>query len=134
MTIHYMDGGPFETILSTRVKPVRVIAYDSRFDRFIASYTGDGQAFEAPSHYFYPPPPKPAAARKPRVGEVWRYKDGTDYFLAAEDIDGCLLGVMADLSSSRWFGPGDLIRPATPEESAPFRQLLDGLKRSLGEV
>lgn len=127
MTI-YTFPQPFETALYGDAG--HAVAYRNGgvlFVRFSGSTT-----WAAPE-YFTPPPPIPAAARKPKVGEVW--------IVGGEAV---LLASWSErISHWRvWFPghgihslvqPGEFTRPATPEEAEPFRPLLEGLKASLGE-
>lgn len=85
----------------------------------------------APPERLCPPPPVPAAARKPKVGEVW-VSFGEPVLLASWK-DGIWRIVFPGHAGSALVSPDNLTRPATPEEAEPFRPLLDGLMASLGE-
>ena len=81
-------------------------------------------------------PPIPAAARKPRVGEVWMVDlGGAEHAprLVAANMDDAFFAISC-LGHFKRRQASDFARPATPEEAEPFRDLLDGLKRSLGET
>lgn len=139
MEIHYMDGGPFETSRKGESAPVVVLAYDSESRHFLYVYTKTVlfHAGSASADRFDPPPPIPAAAREPQSGEVWVMQaavsqkhvarliirpssTGYDTFTPEMDLD--------------WYSSDWIVRPATPEEAEPFRRIMDGLKRSLGEA
>ena len=81
-----------------------------------------------------PPPPIPAAARQPKIGEVWMWRGYPAVVYGHSEA-------MTHWYVISKYAPGvhavpageDGFRPATPEEAELFRFLLDGLKRSLGE-
>jgi hypothetical protein len=80
-------------------------------------------------------PPIPAAARKPRVGEVWVTKGGYVTLLTAHNValrywDTFSVGENGNFRVD----PTRLVRPATPEEAEPFRPFMEVLMRSLGET
>ena len=133
MTIYSIDP-PWESSCEGGRETVRVIAYNDDDEEFIALYD-NGQPFGLRAMGFTPPPPIPAAARKPQAGEVWWCDGEAVLFMEpAEPGVHCrifrpLFGVLKHELVHR----GDLERPATPEEAEPFRPLLEGLKRSLGE-
>lgn len=134
MTIHYMDGGPFETTSITG-RVVFIVAYDAARNMFLAAPLG-GKPFWNSHVAFDPTPPIPAAARKPQVGEVWIGKGpgAPAIFLAfIDEDDESFLSILSTDNSWNWYFPDDFARPATPAESEPFRPILEGLKRSLGE-
>lgn len=133
MDFFYLDGGPFETASITG-RVVFVVAYDAARNMFLAAPL-DGNPFWNSRVAFDPQPPIPAAARKPQVGEVWIHKDGQPRFLFLPDtnIAGAWFVVSPD-GACRWCEGYKVYRPATPEEAEPFRPLLEGLKRSLGEA
>lgn len=81
-------------------------------------------------------PPIPAAARKPKVGEVWVFKgSGDEHFtrLVIKDRGDTVCAVSGNGHFKVW-SVRDIIRPATPEEAEPFRELMNGLMLALGEV
>lgn len=134
MEFHYMDGGPFETVSTGDRRGAKVLGYDAKAKTFLALRL-TGETFWGTAANFDQPPPIPAAARKPQAGEVWSSRTGKQSFfiVAAERADDQLLIVAADGEVS-WWNRCNLTRPATPEEAEPFRPILEGLKRSLGEA
>ena len=137
MAIHYMDGGPFETATPTGTCAL-VLGYEPETKKFAAILMEDGRGTGCRFWHrsmFTPPPPIPAAARKPQVGEVWSSQTGKQSFfiVAAEGANDQFLIVAAD-GEVCWRSRCNLIRRATPEEAEPFRPILEGLKRSLGEA
>lgn len=79
--------------------------------------------------------PAAAAAREPRVGEVWLFDDGgSNPFprLVVKDTGDTLFAIACDGYFKQWTRC-QCIRPAVPKEAAPFRPLLEGLMWSLGE-
>lgn len=139
--IHYMDGGPFETVRIANGSSCVVLAYDDEIKAFIYSYPGRNVpigflAGRLDACGFNPPPPIPAAARKPQIGEVWIMQTAPSKKHVARLIirpsstgyDTFTPDMCLDWYSCDW-----VLRPATPAESEPFRPILEGLKRSLGE-
>lgn len=134
--IHYMDNGPFETTRLRDLARVLVLAYSTESQHFVYVLK-ESELFHAGSasaDRFDPPPPIPAAVRKPQVGEVWVNRDRVALFLFSPDNSnaGAWYVMRADATHS-WCAGHELCRPATPEEAEPFRPILDGLERSLGE-
>lgn len=139
MTIHYLDGGPFETKTPSGSLAL-VLGYDDEAKLFVYAYPGDAFplgfiAGKREACDFDPPPPIPAAARKPQLGEVWMHKNGKALFLFSPDANtaGAWYVMRPDATHS-WCERYELTRPATPEEADPFRPIFEGLKRSLGEA
>jgi len=132
MTI-YTFPEPFETALYGERGDV--VAYRNGGFLFVRA---TGSVTWTAADHLNPPPPIPAAARKPKVGEVWMCDDGDHVAGAAMIIRWCdvrqsFCAVRAATGLPAWIFPDYLTRPATPQESEPFRPLLEGLKRSLGE-
>jgi hypothetical protein len=144
MTVYLLDE-PFETKVGNVKKPVVVVAYDSETGHFWFGRSNDWHCGSAIVGFFNPPPPIPAAARKPRVGEVWmvRTSEGalaprmvrivaTDSIYALKSNGDDATCSRLRMGFSMWSGE-KYVRPATPEEAEPFRELMEGLMRSLGE-
>lgn len=131
MEIYYMDGGPFETGGVNSGKGIKVLGYDPGTSTFLALRL-TGETFWGSAANFDPPPPIPAAARKPQIGEVWMIRLDVPVLIACEDRRGSLLGVYL-AGESCWRCREEFLRPATPAEAEPFRPIFEGLKRSLGE-
>lgn len=139
MTIHYMDGGPFEAAHRYWADPVRVIAYNSKNGEFIYVTNGDGHVLSELAHHFDPPPPIPAAARKPKVGEVWMLNGEAMLLVGVRNEKTAKPAIFWLVDDSGFpCGPRSVPvgddRPATPEEAELFRELLKNLKRSLAEA
>ena len=76
MTLHYMDGGePFGTTAVNSGAVYAVLCYELNTGTFFA-VRPTGETFWGTAACFDPPPPVPAAARKPEVGEVWIINPG----------------------------------------------------------
>jgi len=84
------------------------------------------------SSRFDPSPPIPAAARKPKVGEIW-ISFGEPILLVSWNEDNWRI-LFPCHAGSAIVSRDSLVRPATPEEAEPFRELFDGLKASFGEA
>lgn len=138
MTIYTLPE-PFKTRHDRHGVDLFVVAYNDKTGRFTYCFDKSVLDGSARAEDLNPPPPIPAAARKPRVGEVWWWSAG----------QGAVLVLASALPEYRWTimpptlcgamfmsesEAEELTRPATPEEAEPFRPLLDGLKRSLGET
>lgn len=136
MTIYTLpEPFPSETRQpGTQSRECQVVAYDGA-DRMFLVVTG-GVGVWLYSDWLDPPPPIPAAARKPEIGEVWmvRTSEGT---LAPRMVrvvtNGIIYALKRNGDAASWSGE-KYVRPATPEEAEPFRRIMDGLKRSLGEA
>ena len=133
MTVYLLDE-PFETKLRTGEETVTVTAYDDGTNHFWFGKPGGWQAGVAVRGSFGPPPPIPAAARKPKVGEVWVTKGGHVTLLTAHNValrywDTFSVGENGNFRVD----PTRLVRPATPKEAEPFRPFMEVLMRSLGE-
>lgn len=127
--IHLMNK-PFETDFGRQ--PVKVLAYDAKADRFVAAFSGDGTLFYSSQEDFTPPPPVPAAALSPKVGEIWVI-NGWAHLLIRKLHDSFYCLESSCSKVARYRVTGIDARPATPEEAEPFQELLEGLKASLGE-
>lgn len=133
MTLHYMDGGPFETKAVNSGGAYAVLCYELNTSTFLA-VRPTGETFWGTAACFDPPPPIPAAARKPKVGEVWIVGDEAVLLVRWAPERGNWLTSGKNVETGPvYLHPNRLDRPATPEEAEPFRPLLEGLKRSLGE-
>jgi hypothetical protein len=65
MTVYLLDE-PFETKVGNVEKPIVVVAYDSETEHFWFGRSNDWHCGSAIVGFFNPPPPIPAAARKPK--------------------------------------------------------------------
>jgi len=134
MTVYLLDE-PFETKVGTGEETVTVTAYDDGTNHFWFGKPGGWQAGVAVRGSFDPPPPIPAAARKPKVGEVWVFNIGgvePGARLVIKDRGDTVCAVSGNGHFKVW-SVRDIIRPATPEEAEPFRELMNGLMLALGE-
>lgn len=136
--IHYLDGGPFETATPTGACAL-VLGYDPEAQKFAAILMEDGRGTDCRFWHgsmFTPPPPIPAAARKPQIGEVWLMQGSTTPEPVARLIlaaDSAGYNALTPDAYPVWYDADWALRPATPAESEPFRPMLEGLKRSLGD-
>lgn len=131
MELYYVDGGPFETTSLTG-RGVFIVAYDAARNEFLAA-PPDGNPFWNSCLAFDPPPPIPAAARKPQVGEVWVFL-GERVEVVRLVLGNGAAGWLTTTNAGTIVAYEIARRPATPEEAEPYRPMLDGLKRSLGEA
>lgn len=123
----YLMDGPFECRHCGDCG--HVVAY--RKGRFL--FVGQsGWASWGNADNFTPPPPIPAAALSPKVGEIWVI-NGWPHLLIRKLHDNfyCLEPSCGKVARYRVTGIG--ARPATPEEAEPFRPLFEGLKAHLEE-
>lgn len=136
--IYYMDGGPFETTTPTGASAL-VLGYDPEARKFAAVLVENGACTECRFWHgsmFTPPPPIPAAARKPQAGEVWLMQGSTmrkavvRLILATGSVG---YKALTPDAYPVWYDADWALRPATPAESEPFRPIFEGLERSLGE-
>ena len=134
----YLMDEPFKTRLTTLDVncEVTVVAYcPLRACPFLTiDQAAGGFSYWMKGKDFDPQPPTPAAARKPQVGEVWLTQYDDQVLLLTEDqANKSWFNVYAADGIAGIAHIDILTRPATPEESKPFRPILDGLKRSLGD-
>jgi len=126
----YLMDEPFECFRHGRRG--HVVAY--RGNGTFLFVRANGSTTWSAADWLTPPPPIPAAARKPKMGEVWMC-DGVPLLLVrwAPERGNWLTSGKDVETGPVYLHPNRLARPATPEEAEPFRPLLEGLKASLGE-